>query len=252
MAGALVYVMGPSGAARTPCSSAPARCCRRPTHRFAHRYITRPADTGGENHVALSPAEFALRRAHGLFAFHWQPMATTTDRSRDSCLASRRPRVVVSGSREHFRTMDGVDEATVPVLITAPAERLEERLLRRGREDAAAAAERLRRGVARDLDVTGAVTIMNDGALDEAAKAFVRLLATLRHSPDVRRRPEARQHDERPARTGLTEETQRSLTGSGRSVKPAKRWRSSAAIVERSPGRQARGQGEMERHCSST
>ena len=38
---------------------------------FAHRYITRPADVGGENHVALSRAEFALRRAHGLFAFHW-------------------------------------------------------------------------------------------------------------------------------------------------------------------------------------
>jgi hypothetical protein len=36
--------------------------------------------------------------------------------------------------------------------------------------------------------VAGAVTITNDGALDEAAKAFVRLLATLRHSPDVRRR----------------------------------------------------------------
>ena len=39
---------------------------------FAHRYITRPAEVGGENHVALSRAEFALRRAHGLFAFHWQ------------------------------------------------------------------------------------------------------------------------------------------------------------------------------------
>jgi ribose 1,5-bisphosphokinase len=36
--------------------------------------------------------------------------------------------------------------------------------------------------------VAGAVTITNDGALDEAAEAFVRLLATLRHSPAVRRR----------------------------------------------------------------
>ncbi len=84
--------------------------------------------------------------------------------------------------------MDGIDEDTVPVLITAPAERLQERLLKRGREDAAAATERLRRGLARDLDVAGAVTIVNDGALDEAAEAFVRLLATLRHSPAVRRR----------------------------------------------------------------
>ena len=52
--------------------------------------------------------------------------------------------------------MDGIDEDTVPVLITAPAERLNERLLKRGREDAAAAAERLQRSEAYDLDVTGA------------------------------------------------------------------------------------------------
>ena len=137
--------------ARTPYSTAPARCCR-PTCpiAFAHRYITRPADTGGENHVALSAAEFALRRAHGLFAFHWHAhgndygIGHEIHAWRHAGLA-----VVVSGSREHFRTMDGIDEATVPVLITAPAERLKERLLKRGREDAAAAAERLQRGLSR-------------------------------------------------------------------------------------------------------
>jgi ribose 1,5-bisphosphokinase len=39
---------------------------------FAHRYITRPADIGGENHIALTEAEFRLRRDHGLFAFDWE------------------------------------------------------------------------------------------------------------------------------------------------------------------------------------
>ena len=190
MAGALVYVMGPSGAGKdSVLDRARALLPADLPIAFAHRYITRPADTGGENHVALSPAEFALRRAHGLFAFHWHAhgndygIGHEIHAWRQAGLA-----VVVSGSREHFRTMDGIDEATVPVLITAPAERLKERLLRRGREDAGAAAERLRRGLADDLDVAGAVTIVNDGALDEAAAAFVRLLATLRHSPDVRRR----------------------------------------------------------------
>lgn len=38
---------------------------------FAHRYITRPADAGVENHVALSPAEFRLRREAGLLCFSW-------------------------------------------------------------------------------------------------------------------------------------------------------------------------------------
>jgi ribose 1,5-bisphosphokinase len=190
MAGALVYVMGPSGAGKdSVLRRARAMLSVDLPIVFAHRYITRPVEAGGENHVALSGAEFALRRAHGLFAFHWHAHGNDYGIGHE-IHAWRRAglAVVVSGSREHFLTMDGVDEATVPVLITAPAERLEERLLKRGREDATAAAERLRRGVARDLDVAGAVTITNDGALDEAAKVFVRLLAMLRHSPDVRRR----------------------------------------------------------------
>jgi len=190
MAGALVYVMGPSGAGKDAVlGRARAMLAIDLPIVFAHRYITRPADTGGENHVALSEAEFALRRAHGLFTFHWQAHGNDYGIGRE-ILAWRHAglTVVVSGSREHFRTMHGIDEATVPVLITAPAERLKERLLKRGREDVAAAAERLRRGLTRDLDVAGAVTIVNDGALNDAAEAFVRLLATLRHSPAVRRR----------------------------------------------------------------
>ena len=190
MTGALVYVMGPSGAGKdSVLDRARAMVSADLPIVFAHRYITRPADTGGENHVALSPAEFALRRAYDLFAFHWQAHGNDYGIGHE-IHAWRRAglAVVVSGSREHFRAMNGIDEATVPVLITAPAERLKERLLTRGREGAIAADERLRRGLADDLDVAGAVTIINDGALDEAADAFVRLLATLRHSPAVRRR----------------------------------------------------------------
>ena len=190
MAGALVYVMGPSGAGKdSVLGRARAMLSIDLPVVFAHRYITRPHDIGGENHVALSPSEFALRRAHGLFAFHWQAhgndygIGHEIEAWRDAGLA-----VVVSGSREHFRQMEDIDEDTVPVLITAPAERLQERLQRRGREDAEATAERLQRAAAQDLDVAGMITIVNDGALDEAAETFVRLLATLRRSPVVRRR----------------------------------------------------------------
>jgi ribose 1,5-bisphosphokinase len=190
MAGALVYVMGPSGAGKDSVLGR-ARAML-PTDLpivFAHRYITRPANSGGENHVALSPAEFALRHAHGLFAFHWQAHGNDYGIGQE-IHAWRRAglAVVVSGSREHFRQMKDIDKDTVPVLITAPAGRLQERLQKRGREDAVATAERLQRAVAQDLDLAGMITIVNDGALDEAAEAFVRLLATLRRSPAVRRR----------------------------------------------------------------
>jgi ribose 1,5-bisphosphokinase len=155
---------------------------------FAHRYITRPADAGGENHVALSRSEFALRRAHGLFAFHWQAhgndygVGLEIDAWRRTGLT-----VVVSGSREHFQRLGGIDQNTVPVLITAPAEQLQERLLKRGREESLASAERLRRGLAHEIEGSSLITIVNDGQLDEAAAAFVRLLATLRRSRAGRR-----------------------------------------------------------------
>src|SRR5258708_17327817 len=133
--------MGPSGAGRdSVLGRAPAMLSIDLPVVFAHRYITRPHDIGGENHVALSPSEFALRRAHGLFAFHWQAhgndygIGHEIEAWRNAGLP-----VVVSGSREHFRKMDCVHNDTVPVLITAPAERLEEPLLKRGLEHTVAA-----------------------------------------------------------------------------------------------------------------
>jgi ribose 1,5-bisphosphokinase len=190
MQGALIYVMGPSGAGKdSVMGRARALLPADAPVVFAHRYITRPAETGGENHVALSAAEFAMRRTLGLFAFHWQAHGNDYGIGRE-VYAWRNAglTVVVSGSREHFQKVGGLDDDTHPVLITASPERLAERLAARGREDAAAAAERIGRGDAYEVTDHRLVTIVNDGTLDAAAGAFVSLLATLQCSPDVRRR----------------------------------------------------------------
>ena len=72
MQGRLIAVMGPSGAGKDALI-AYARAKSDPAQVIvAHRYITRPAGAGGENHVALSAAEFAARRAAGLFALAWE------------------------------------------------------------------------------------------------------------------------------------------------------------------------------------
>ena len=186
----LVYVMGPSGAGKDSVMTR-ARALLPPEAPvvFAHRYITRPAEAGGENHVALNAAEFALRRAHGLFAFHWQAHGNHYGIGREIyAWRSSGLTVVVSGSREHFQKMGGLDDDTHPVLITASGERLAERLAARGREDAKAATQRIGRGAAYEVADPRLVTIVNDGALETAAEAFVSLLATLQCSPDVRRR----------------------------------------------------------------
>lgn len=186
----LVYVMGPSGAGKdSVLNRARMLLSDNVPVVFAHRYITRAAEAGGENHVELSPAEFALRRTHGLFAFHWRAHGNEYGIGRE-IYAWRKAglTVVVSGSREHFQQLGGLDDNTHPVLITAPAERLAQRLASRARENADAAAARLLRSEAYDVTDRRLETIVNDGALDTAATRFVSLLATLQFAPDVRRR----------------------------------------------------------------
>jgi len=173
MQGPLVYVMGPSGAGKdSVMGRARALLPADAPVVFAHRYITRPAETGGENHIALNAAEFALRRTHGLFAFHWQAHGNDYGIGREI----------------YAWRSAGLDDDTYPVLITASPQCLAERLATRGREDADAAALRIGRSDAYEVTDPRLATIMNDGALDEAAKTFVSLLATLQCSPDVRRR----------------------------------------------------------------
>jgi ribose 1,5-bisphosphokinase len=190
MQGPLVYVMGPSGAGKDSVmerarSLLPADA---PVV-FAHRYITRPAGAGGENHIALSAAEFELRRAHGLFAFHWEAHGNHYGIGREiHAWRQAGLTVVVSGSREHWQTLGGLDDDAHPVLITASPERLAERLAARGREDAAAAARRIGRGDAYAVTDHRLVTIINDGALEAAAQAFLSLTATLQCSPGGRLR----------------------------------------------------------------
>jgi ribose 1,5-bisphosphokinase len=190
MEGSLVYVMGPSGAGKDSVLNR-ARTLLPPEApvAFAHRYITRPADIGGENHVAVTRAEFATRRTYGLFAYHWHAHGNDYAVGREiHDWRAAGMTVVVSGSRDHFLRTGGLDSQARPVLITAPAERLKQRLASRGRESAVEAAKRLQRADGYDIDDPRLVTIVNDGTIDEAASSFVRLLARLEWPASALRR----------------------------------------------------------------
>ena len=182
MEGSLVYVMGPSGAGKDSVLGH-ARSLLPPGAPvvFAHRYITRPADSGGENHVALSREEFATRRAYGLFAYHWNAHGNDYGVGREiHDWRAAGLTVVVSGSREHYEKVAPTETGLHPVLITAAGDKLKSRLNARGRESAEAVAGRLARSQAFAVNDPRLVTIVNDGTLEAAADAFVTAIATLR------------------------------------------------------------------------
>jgi len=201
MAGTLVYVMGPSGSGKdsliayvrhslnasyalTWKSSACARSVLRPVF-FARRYITRPANAGGERHYHLTREEFQLRKHRGGFSLSWEShgLCYGIGDEIDASLAAGAV-VVVNGSRGYLPEALRKYPELVPVLISARPAVLRERLEKRGREKQADIGERLT-GAAMDLpEIAGLIRLDNSDSLEDAGRFFLDLFRCLRRMPN--------------------------------------------------------------------
>ena len=173
----LVLIVGPSGAGKdTLLDAARAALAGDPRFRFVRRVITRPEGVGSENHEYVDPESFAMRRAVGSYALHWQAHGLSYAIDADIALDLALGRVVVA-SVSRAVVADAARRFPVRVIeITAPPEVLAQRLAARAREPAAAIAGR----VARQVEIApGAdrVTIVNDRSVAEGAAELVRLLS---------------------------------------------------------------------------
>ncbi|RUL76074.1 phosphonate metabolism protein/1,5-bisphosphokinase (PRPP-forming) PhnN [Dyella choica] len=172
-AGHLYYVMGPSGAGKDSVLAwirehgiAQGVVC-------AHRYITRPAHAGGENHVALSEAEFQLREQRGLFALTWQAHGLHYGIGNEVALwLAHGTDVLVNGSRGALTKACSRFPALRPVLITASQQAIASRLAARGRESEQEIAARLARVDAYPIPA-GSVVIHNDGSIADAGASLL-------------------------------------------------------------------------------
>lgn len=174
----LIYVIGPSGSGKDSLLRyARQRLADEPGLVFAHRYITRPADVGGENHVALTPAEFATRQRNRLFALAWHSHghAYGVGIEIHQWLA-KGASVVVNGSRGAMAEARQRFPELLPVTIDVPYEVLRERLLARGREDLNTIEQRLARHRAMQGQPVAGTVITNDGPLERAGEALLDLL----------------------------------------------------------------------------
>lgn len=142
----LIWLTGPSGSGKDSLLNALREA---PPDKLviAHRYITRPADAGGENHVALSEAEFRRREALGLFAISWHAhgLSYALGEEIDHWLA-RDLNVLVNGSRLHLPVVrQHYGEQLLPLVLQVSPAVLAARLRQRGRESEADIQRRLAR-----------------------------------------------------------------------------------------------------------
>ena len=175
--GGLIYVTGASGAGKdSVLAQLPPLLTAQDRVLIAHRYITRPADAGGENHIALSAYEFQQRLAAACFALHWQCNGLHYGIGDEINLwLSQRMGVIVNGSREYIPQLRARYPAARVVAICADAELITTRLQQRGREPSEAINARL----ARNADFAQSesdFSIQNEGSLDEAARTLLHWL----------------------------------------------------------------------------
>jgi ribose 1,5-bisphosphokinase len=172
----LIAVVGPSGAGKdTLMAGARAALAQDARFHFVRRTITRPAEVGGEDHEALSDADFVARRAAGGFVLSWEAHGLHYGIPRDieADIAARR---VVIANLSRAVLLEASARYRLRVLnISAPIEVLAIRLAARGRESAADIAARLAREVALPdgLDIE---CVMNDA---DVAEGVARVLAAL-------------------------------------------------------------------------
>ncbi len=175
----LIYLIGPSGAGKDSLLLA-IRQLALPRLLVAHRYITRPAEIQGENHIALTPEEFAIRQQLGLFALSWQAHECHygIGIEIDDWL-QRGNDVIVNGSRAYLtQARERYGNTLFPICLTVSESALRERLRARGRESEQQIATRLQRAEEEQSRLANdCVLLNNDGDLQGTLSTFKSLLS---------------------------------------------------------------------------
>jgi ribose 1,5-bisphosphokinase len=183
--GALVVVVGPSGAGKdTLIALARDICADDPRIVFPRRIVTRrPSDA--EDHDSAAPLEFDAAVGQGVYAFWWDAhglkyalsAAIDTELRAGKTVVCNVSRAVVRQLRERYAHV-------IVVLVTAPKEVLLARLAARGRESGGDVAERLGRAAPAIDDLAPDITIENIGDPSDGARQLAAVLCReARHAP---------------------------------------------------------------------
>ena len=173
MAGALVLVVGPSGAGKdTLIAAGKTALAGDARYAFPKRVVTRDAVAELEDHDSVSREQFAARLEAGDYALNWDAhgLSYGLPASLVGDLEAGRT-VIVNGSRAAVMEARRRFPQTRVILVDASAEVRATRLAGRGRETAVEIAERLKREVPNALP--DAIRVDNSGPLADGIAAFL-------------------------------------------------------------------------------
>lgn len=177
--GRLFYVIGASGAGKDSLMNA-ARVKLAGDYPlvFAHRYITRDVELSGENHIALTEQEFANRAARGCFCMHWQSHGLNYGIGIEvQAWLALGLDVVMNGSRRYLTQAIRDFPGLIPLLVDVDLDVLEQRLIKRGRENMQQIKQRLERAQAFNaLDCPGLVRLDNNQNLEVGLAKLISIL----------------------------------------------------------------------------
>lgn len=191
--GKLVLVVGASGVGKDSLMQFAAnRLAHEPCFNFVKRYITRPVESGGEDHHALTASEFEQMEQAGVFAFSWQAHGLSYGISKAIVEFIENGGVaVVNGSRYAMPIIAAVFPFVHIISIVADPTIIAQRLRGRGRESDDNIRQRLERQAPvfqshtqrHTQSPTSVFEIDNSGSLEDAGLALVKQLQTISLSP---------------------------------------------------------------------
>lgn len=176
--GVLFLVVGPSGVGKDSLIDGARQFLEQDvSFWFPTRFITRPADSVGEIHQAMTSDEFDRLAKDGAFMLSWRAHGHGygIPISAKEALARGRS-VIVNVSRQMIDEARRMWSPVRVMLITAPRDVLRERLIKRGREAADDIERRLDRMDAYRVVGDDVREVVNADRLEQAIDRFVAML----------------------------------------------------------------------------
>ena len=174
--GVLIAVVGPSGVGKDSLLSGAQEGL--PQVHFMRRTITRPADAGGERHLAVTLEEFRALQERRKFLFHWEAHGLYYGIPIDvENLVLNGHAVVFNGSRRALAQQRNAWPSLRVIWVTADLNIRAERLARRGRETVADIRNRLATSAAEMPD--DAIVVKNNGSLETGIKQMQAAISNL-------------------------------------------------------------------------